>query len=47
MKAVISTYHQCVKIPSPWGIIKITGDRQGAKDCYATELKPSKTPEEA
>jgi hypothetical protein len=47
LKAVPSTYHQCVKIPSPWGIIKITGDQQGAKDCYATELKPSKIQEEA
>ena len=45
MKAVISTYHQCVKIPIPWGIIKITGDR--GKRFYAIELKPSKTPEEA
>ncbi|KAF5764494.1 putative retrotransposon gag domain, aspartic peptidase domain superfamily [Helianthus annuus] len=27
MKAVPSTYHQCVKLPSPWGIIKIDSDQ--------------------
>ena len=47
LKAVASTYHQCVNIPSPWGIIKITSDQQGAKDCYATDLKPSKILQEA
>ncbi|XP_076925792.1 uncharacterized protein LOC143588752 [Bidens hawaiensis] len=26
MKAVPSTYHQCIKMPTPWGIIKIQGD---------------------
>ncbi|XP_076881130.1 uncharacterized protein LOC143529171 [Bidens hawaiensis] len=34
MKAVPSTYHQCVKIPTPWGIAKIGSNQQDAKDCY-------------
>ncbi|XP_076950378.1 uncharacterized protein LOC143623328 [Bidens hawaiensis] len=39
MKAVPSTYHQCVKLPSPWGLIKIESDQQDAKDCYALSMK--------
>ncbi|KAF5773503.1 putative retrotransposon gag domain, aspartic peptidase domain superfamily [Helianthus annuus] len=41
MKAVPSTYHQCVKLPSPWGIIKIDSDQQEAKDCYTSSMKPA------
>jgi hypothetical protein len=26
MKAVPSTYHQCVKLPTPWGVVKIESD---------------------
>lgn len=28
LKDVPSTYHQCVKMPTPWGTMKITGDQQ-------------------
>ena len=41
MKAVPSTYHQCVKLPSPWGIIKIESDQQDAKNCYTSSMKPA------
>ncbi|KAM0050395.1 putative aspartic peptidase domain superfamily [Helianthus debilis subsp. tardiflorus] len=41
MKAVPSTYHQCVKLPSPWGIVKIDSDQQEAKDCYTSSMKPA------
>ncbi|KAM0025726.1 putative retrotransposon gag domain, aspartic peptidase domain superfamily [Helianthus debilis subsp. tardiflorus] len=44
MKAVPSTYHQCVKLPSPWGIIKIDSDQQEAKDCYTSSMKPASKP---
>ncbi|KAJ0734063.1 putative retrotransposon gag domain, aspartic peptidase domain superfamily [Helianthus annuus] len=46
MKAVPSTYHQCVKLPSPWGIIKIDSDQQEAKDCYTSSMKPASKPRE-
>ncbi|KAJ0525835.1 putative retrotransposon gag domain, aspartic peptidase domain superfamily [Helianthus annuus] len=46
MKAVPSTYHQCVKLPSPWGIIKIDSDQQEAKDCYTSSMKPTSKPRE-
>ncbi|XP_074300187.1 uncharacterized protein LOC141631412 [Silene latifolia] len=39
MKAVPSTYHQCVKFPTPWGIEKIRGDQEEAKGCYKKALK--------
>ncbi|XP_076911879.1 uncharacterized protein LOC143569986 [Bidens hawaiensis] len=44
MKAVPSTYHQCVKLPSPWGVIKIESDQQDAKDCYASSMKSAAKP---
>ncbi|XP_076923343.1 uncharacterized protein LOC143585440 [Bidens hawaiensis] len=44
MKVVPSTYHQCIKMPMPWGIIKIQGDQQEAKDCYAASMKPTAKP---
>ncbi|KAF5802492.1 putative aspartic peptidase domain superfamily [Helianthus annuus] len=46
MKAVPSTYHQCVKLPSPWGIIKIDSDQKEAKDCYTSSMKPTSKPRE-
>ncbi|KAJ0847567.1 putative retrotransposon gag domain, aspartic peptidase domain superfamily [Helianthus annuus] len=46
MKAVPFTYHQCVKLPSPWGIIKIDSDQQEAKDCYTSSMKPTSKPRE-
>ncbi|XP_076927239.1 uncharacterized protein LOC143590732 [Bidens hawaiensis] len=27
MKVVPSTYHQCIKLSAPWGIVKILGDQ--------------------
>ncbi|KAD4585878.1 hypothetical protein E3N88_23479 [Mikania micrantha] len=32
MKAVTLTYHQCVKLPTPWGVVKINSDQQEAKE---------------
>ncbi|KAL9244482.1 hypothetical protein vseg_018256 [Gypsophila vaccaria] len=41
MRAVPSTYHQCIKFPTPWGVHKIQGDRRAAQECYAAALKPT------
>ncbi|XP_074301182.1 uncharacterized protein LOC141632541 [Silene latifolia] len=40
MKAIPSTYHQCLKFPTPWGVQEIRGDQEEAKDCYKVALKP-------
>ncbi|KAK1413102.1 hypothetical protein QVD17_34866 [Tagetes erecta] len=47
MEAIPSTYHQCVKLPSPWGVVKISGDQQDAKDCYTSSMKASTNPKPA
>ena len=47
MKAVPSTYHQCVKMPTPWGTVKIMGDQQESKECYKTSMKSTTTPQQA
>ncbi|XP_076885252.1 uncharacterized protein LOC143534705 [Bidens hawaiensis] len=47
MKAVPSNYHQCVKLPTPWGIAKIESDQQDAKDCYTSSMKSTKKLREA
>ena len=44
MKAVASTYHQCVKLPTPWGVVRIDGDQQDAKDCYTASMKSASKP---
>ncbi|KAK9080783.1 hypothetical protein SSX86_000541 [Deinandra increscens subsp. villosa] len=41
MKVVPSTYHQCVKLPTPWGVVTIHSDQQEAKDCYTSAMKIS------
>ena len=41
MKAVPSTYHQCIKIPTPWGVVKVDSDQQEAKECYSSSMKSS------
>ncbi|XP_074299101.1 uncharacterized protein LOC141630129 [Silene latifolia] len=40
---VPSTYHECVKIPTDWGISNIKGEHELAQECYTEALKPSKT----
>ena len=47
VKAVPSTYHQCVKIPTPWGVIKVRGDQLEAKECYTASMKPAVKPTQA
>ena len=47
MKAVPSTYHQCIKLPTPWGVVKIHSDQQEAKDCYTSSMKASAIPPQA
>ncbi|XP_076960954.1 uncharacterized protein LOC143637445 [Bidens hawaiensis] len=47
MKSVPSTYHQCVKLPSPWGVIKIISDQQDAKNCYTSSMKCTAKPQQA
>ncbi|KAL1206369.1 hypothetical protein V5N11_025864 [Cardamine amara subsp. amara] len=37
MKAVASTYHQCIKFPSPNGIQTIRGCQSASRICYAKE----------
>jgi hypothetical protein len=44
MKAVPSTYHQCVKLTTPWGVVKIDSDQQDAKDCYTSSMKHASKP---
>ncbi|XP_074301009.1 uncharacterized protein LOC141632355 [Silene latifolia] len=41
MKAIPSTYHQCLKFPKPWGVQEIWGDQEEANDCYKVALKPT------
>ncbi|XP_074300999.1 uncharacterized protein LOC141632343 [Silene latifolia] len=42
VKAIPSTYHQRVKIPTEWGITTIRGEQKAAQECYTQALKPSK-----
>ncbi|XP_074305901.1 uncharacterized protein LOC141641124 [Silene latifolia] len=44
MKAIPSTYHQCLKFPTPWGVQEIRGDQEEAKDCYKVALKSTTSP---
>ncbi|XP_074310514.1 uncharacterized protein LOC141646543 [Silene latifolia] len=44
MKAIPSTYHQCLKFPTPWGVQEIRGDQEDAKNCYKIALKPTARP---
>ncbi|XP_074300932.1 uncharacterized protein LOC141632272 [Silene latifolia] len=39
MKAVPSTYHQCLKFPTQWGTVTVKGDREESRKCYAQALK--------
>jgi hypothetical protein len=41
LKAVPSTYHQCIKLPTPWGVVKIKGDQLDTKECYMASMKPA------
>jgi len=43
VKAVPSTFHQCVKIPSRWGVVTIKGEKEVAQKCYEINLRPSRT----
>lgn len=47
MKAVPSTYHHCVMMPTPWGTVKIISDQQEFKECYNTSMKSSTVPQQA
>ncbi|XP_074300081.1 uncharacterized protein LOC141631289 [Silene latifolia] len=44
IKAVPSTYHQSLKLPTPWGVQEIRGDQEEARDCYKDALKPTAIP---
>ncbi|XP_010496845.1 PREDICTED: uncharacterized protein LOC104773875 [Camelina sativa] len=39
MKAVASTYHQCVKFPTPEGVREILGSQRTARSCYLASHK--------
>ncbi|CAA7013209.1 unnamed protein product [Microthlaspi erraticum] len=39
MKAVISTFHQCVKFPIPSGIFTLRGDQRMTRSCFLRERK--------
>ncbi|XP_074378137.1 uncharacterized protein LOC141719655 [Apium graveolens] len=41
LKAVPSTYHHVLKFPTPRGAQEIRGDKNMARDCYMTCLKPT------
>nr|XP_043615750.1 uncharacterized protein LOC122587644 [Erigeron canadensis] len=44
MRVVPSTYHQCVKISTPWGVVTVKGDQQEAKECYTSSMKSTAKP---
>ncbi|KAL0645929.1 hypothetical protein Bca4012_044220 [Brassica carinata] len=39
LKAVPSTYHQCLKFPAPKGIETIKGSQKSSRTCYLTSFK--------
>ncbi|KAL1206393.1 hypothetical protein V5N11_020761 [Cardamine amara subsp. amara] len=39
MKAVPSTYHQCVKFPTPSGVGTVNRDQEMSRSCYLTSHK--------
>ncbi|XP_074300061.1 uncharacterized protein LOC141631267 [Silene latifolia] len=39
VRAIPSTYHQCVKIPTEWGIETIKGEQKSVQECYTESLK--------
>ncbi|CAA7019565.1 unnamed protein product [Microthlaspi erraticum] len=39
MKAVVSTFHQCVKFPTPSGIYTLRGDQRVTRSCFLRERK--------
>ncbi|XP_076939374.1 uncharacterized protein LOC143608058 [Bidens hawaiensis] len=41
MKVVASTYHQCIKLPTPWGVVKIDSDQAEARNYYTSSMKPA------
>ncbi|KAL1202731.1 hypothetical protein V5N11_031360 [Cardamine amara subsp. amara] len=48
MKAVATTYHQCLKLPTPTGPFTLYGDQLTARSCFVIEhqlLKKSETPQ--
>ena len=47
MQAVPSTYHMCLKFPTPCGIETIWGDRRTLQVCYAADLKRKNLPADA
>ncbi|XP_074277702.1 uncharacterized protein LOC141601328 [Silene latifolia] len=44
IKAIPSTYHQCLMFPTPSGVKEIRGDLEEAKDCYKVALKSTTSP---
>ncbi|XP_074315037.1 uncharacterized protein LOC141651217 [Silene latifolia] len=44
MKAVPSTYHECKKFPTPWGVETIRGAQEEARGCYKKALKCTTSP---
>ncbi|XP_074288823.1 uncharacterized protein LOC141613977 [Silene latifolia] len=42
IKAVPSTCHQCIKIPTDWGVATIKGKHKSAQEWYTDALKSSK-----
>ncbi|XP_010423573.1 PREDICTED: uncharacterized protein LOC104708669 [Camelina sativa] len=39
MREVPSTYHQCVKFPTPKGVFTLRGNQQSARTCFLIEHK--------
>ncbi|XP_074271367.1 uncharacterized protein LOC141595300 [Silene latifolia] len=42
VKAIPSTYHQCIKVLADWGIATIKEEHKATQECYTVALKPSK-----
>lgn len=43
---VPSTYHKCVKIPTPWRVVKINSNQKEAKNFYTPTMKNSLVPKQ-
>lgn len=39
IKIVPSTYHQCLRFPTPKGLMKVQGEQALARKCYALAIK--------
>lgn len=39
LKAVPSTYHQMIKLPTPWGVKVLYGEQLSSRNCYRSNVR--------